>query len=113
VLQCQNIAMAEFADRLQNMTPELSWPVADATGIEGGWDFTLTYSRRFPGMAMAIGARGGDMGGPPGVASAPEPEMGMSLFEAVDKQLGLKLEQQKRSMPVIVIDHIDLKPTEN
>jgi uncharacterized protein (TIGR03435 family) len=46
ILTCQNITMAQFADRLQNMAPELSWPVVlDATGIEGGWDFTLTFSR--------------------------------------------------------------------
>ncbi len=26
------------------MTPELSWPVTDATGLEGGWDFSLTFA---------------------------------------------------------------------
>jgi uncharacterized protein (TIGR03435 family) len=31
----------------------------------------------------------------------------------VEKQLGLKLEMQKRSMPVIVIDHLEQKPTDN
>jgi uncharacterized protein (TIGR03435 family) len=31
----------------------------------------------------------------------------------VEKQLGLKLEKQQRSMPVIVIDHIEQKPTDN
>jgi uncharacterized protein (TIGR03435 family) len=45
VLTCQNITMAQFADRLQGMTQELNWPVLDATGIEGGWDFALTFSR--------------------------------------------------------------------
>ena len=36
-----------------------------------------------------------------------------SLFDAVEKQLGLKLEGQKRTYPVFVIDHIDEKPTDN
>jgi uncharacterized protein (TIGR03435 family) len=36
----------------------------------------------------------------------------MTIFEAIER-LGLKLEQRKRSVPVIVIDHIEPKPTEN
>ena len=112
VLACQNITMAQFADRLQNMTSELSWPVLDATGMEGGWDFTLTYSMNFPVMALA-GRGGGDAGQPGSAPAAADPSGGYTLFEAVEKQLGLKLEAQKRPMPVIVIDHIEQKPTEN
>ena len=42
-----------------------------------------------------------------------EPTGALTLFEAVEKQLGLKLEMRKRSMSVIVIDHLEQKPTEN
>jgi uncharacterized protein (TIGR03435 family) len=42
-----------------------------------------------------------------------EPNGAISLFEAVDKQLGLKLEQQKRSAQVLVVDHVEEKPTDN
>ena len=28
--QCQNITMAQFAERLQNLAPGLNWPVSDA-----------------------------------------------------------------------------------
>lgn len=112
VLNCQNITMAQFADRLQNQSPELRWPVLDATGIEGGWDFSLTYSPN--GMAFNVAGRGGDAGaGPVGAPSASDPTGGYTLLEAIEKQLGLKLELQKRSMPVVVIDHIEQKPTEN
>ena len=107
LLTCQNITMAQFADRLQNMAPELSWPVLDATGIEGGWDFALRFSRN---VGMGRG-RGGDAEG--AAPSASEPTGAFTLFEAVEKQLGLKLETHKRPMPVIVIDHIEQKPTEN
>jgi uncharacterized protein (TIGR03435 family) len=31
----------------------------------------------------------------------------------VNKQLGLKLEMRKRAMPVLVIDHVEEKPTDN
>jgi uncharacterized protein (TIGR03435 family) len=37
----------------------------------------------------------------------------MSLYDAVSKQLGLKLVKEKRPMPVLVIDRIDDKPMEN
>ena len=33
--------------------------------------------------------------------------------DAVSKQLGLKLELEKRPAPVLVIDHVEQKPTEN
>jgi uncharacterized protein (TIGR03435 family) len=107
-LTCQNITMAQFADRLQNMTPELSWPVLDATGIEGGWDFVLTFNRN---AGMRGGGRGGDAEG--AMPAVSEPTGAFTLFEAIEKQLGLKLEMRKRPMPVIVIDHIEQKPTEN
>jgi uncharacterized protein (TIGR03435 family) len=110
VLTCQNATMAQFADYLQYMSPELSSPVADATGIDGTWDFTLTFSMNF-GMPMM--ARGGDAPAGAGPAAPPDPSGGMSIFEAVEKELGLKLEKQKRTMPVIVIDHLEQKPTEN
>jgi uncharacterized protein (TIGR03435 family) len=42
-----------------------------------------------------------------------DPVGGVSLFEAMDKQLGLKLQAQKRMYPVFVIDHIEEKPTDN
>ena len=60
VFSCQNVTMDEFAERMQNMTQELSWPVANATGIEGRWDFTLTFSMGMPMMGPAAGrGRGG------------------------------------------------------
>jgi uncharacterized protein (TIGR03435 family) len=112
VMTCQNITMAQFTERLQNIAPDLNWPIADATGIEGGWDFTLTFS---PMASMMMGGgRGGDAGPAAGsVPSAAEPTGGLTIFEAIEKELGLKLEKQKRSMPVTVIDHIEQKPTEN
>jgi len=116
VFKCQNITMALFAERLQNMAPDLSWPVLDATGIEGGWDFTLTFSMRamMGAPMMAAQARVGDAGpATSAVPSAADPTDGYTLFEAMEKQLGLKLEKQKRTMPVTVIDHIEPKPADN
>ena len=73
--------------------------VVDASGIQGAWDLTLTYRVVPP-------ARNTDGG-------ASDPGGGVSLFDAIEQQLGLKLQQATRRMPVFVIDHIEETPTEN
>lgn len=122
VMICQNISMEEFTERLRGMAPELAWPVTNSTGLEGGWDFTLVYNPNLAFLAtMAAAGRGapagaaqsGEAPGAPAVQAASDPIPGYTLFEALEKQLGLKLEKQKRSLPIIVIDHIEQKPTEN
>ena len=123
-LTCTNVTMDEFAERFEGMGPDFNWPVANATGLEGGWDVILTYDQRsimFRGAMM--GGRGGGAAGGGGAAdanpasgampTASDPTGGITIFEAVEKQLGLKLQKQKKQMPVIVIDHIEQKPTEN
>ena len=104
-LGCRNVTMAEFSERLQAVAPGLGRGVTDATSLEGGWDVSLTYLP-YP-MAMPV-RRAGD-----NPADAADPVGDYTIFEAVEKQLGLKLEAQKRSGPVIVIDHIEPAPTEN
>jgi uncharacterized protein (TIGR03435 family) len=46
-------------------------------------------------------------------ASDTDPSGGMGLFEAFEKELGLKLELQKRPMQVLVIDHAEQTPSDN
>jgi uncharacterized protein (TIGR03435 family) len=105
----QNMTMAEFVKLIPQMDPGIQ-DVADGTGLDGRWDFTITFT-----MSMMINgqARGGDgpQGGPGG-QQASDPTGGMSFADAVSKQLGLKLEQTKRPQSVLVIDHIESKPVE-
>lgn len=125
---CQNVTMAYFAERLQGLASGLNWPISDDTGLEGGWDLALAFSNRPMMVGMAMPAPppppgGGTVGGMAGSApagggggampAASEPSGGQTIFEAIEKQLGLKLEKVKKSMPVIVIDHIEQRPTEN
>jgi uncharacterized protein (TIGR03435 family) len=118
LVTCQGITMAQFADKLRTLASGyIHTPVLDATGLEGGYDFTLSFSPA--GMAQMAG-RGG-RGGEPGPftpsadpsAAVSDPNGAITLSEAVEKQLGLKLEAQKRPVPVLVIDHIEQKPIEN
>ena len=116
---CQNITMAQFADQLQMIAGSyISHPVVDATGLEGAWDFTLSFSPIAPGQLAGLlnGARGAPPVGAAGAGdiTASDPiGGGASLFDAVEKQLGLKLEKERRTYPVFVIDHIEEKPTDN
>jgi uncharacterized protein (TIGR03435 family) len=112
LVTCQNMTLAQFASLIPNIAGGyIRTPVLDETGIEGAWDFTLSFSPA--GMVNGgggRGGRGGDLGPPSGDAA--DPGGGLSLFEAVSKQLGLKLAMQKRPLPVLVIDHVE-QPTDN
>jgi uncharacterized protein (TIGR03435 family) len=102
LLQCQNITMAQFADQLMPVSAnDFAYAVADATGISGRWDFMLSYTPT------------GDRRNPIVAGEQADPSGAMSIFEAVKKQLGLRLEMRKRMLPVLVIDHIEEKPVEN
>jgi uncharacterized protein (TIGR03435 family) len=104
--------MKQFAEQLPALAGGyLFSPVLDSTGLEGAWDFTLNFS--MAGVAN-MGSRGAD-GSPASSdsATASDPSGALSLFDAISKQLGLKLEKQKRPLPVMVIDHVERKPTEN
>jgi uncharacterized protein (TIGR03435 family) len=113
LVTCQNMTMAQFADLLQKIAPGyIRSPVLDATGLDGAWDFTLSFSG--VNLLQNGPGRGGDAGQPAGaVPAASEPNGAVSLFDAVNKQLGLKLDMQKRPIPVLVIDHVEEMPTDN
>ena len=114
VLNCQNATMALFTERLRNAALGFHSPIQDATGLAGGWDFTLTFNPlSLLTMNLPIGpGRGGDAAGQ-GAPVAADPDGGYTIFESIEKQLGLKLEMRKQMLPVIVIDHLEQKPTEN
>jgi uncharacterized protein (TIGR03435 family) len=109
--------MAQFADLISVIASGYYLgPVLDSTGLDGGWDFTLSWSSA--GIARGISARGrgGDTGQPAAdipAAPDPNPNGALSISDAINQQLGLKLEEKKRSLPVLVIDHVEEKPTEN
>jgi uncharacterized protein (TIGR03435 family) len=117
LITCQNMTMTQFAERLQSLANGyVRVPALDATGLEGGWTFTVNFSPI--GLVQGGAGRGGDAGPAPAAGggaalAASEPTGALSLPEALDRQLGLKLELQKRPMPVLVFDHIAEQPLEN
>ena len=106
LITCQNMNMTQFAATLQNMAGGyVRAPIKDATGLEGYWDFSVNFS----GVNLLPGARFD----PNASSGASDPNGSMTLPEALQKQLGLKLEMEKRPIPVLVVDHVEDKPTEN
>jgi uncharacterized protein (TIGR03435 family) len=107
LVTCQNVTMAQFAAMLTDIAPGyLRTDVVDATGLEGGWDFTFSFS---PIGALQFSQnqnKGAD-------GEASDPSGVISLYDALTRQLGLKLEQHKRPAKVLVIDSIERTPTEN
>jgi uncharacterized protein (TIGR03435 family) len=111
---CQGTTMADLAVKLRQIigSDEVDHPVVDATGLEGAWDFEFTWSP--PPSRQAAGGRGEDArpASPDGLTAA-DPLGRLSLKDALNKQLGLKLELENRPMSVFVIDRLDQKPTDN
>jgi uncharacterized protein (TIGR03435 family) len=85
-----NASMAQIADFFGR---QLGQPVQDLTGLQGTFDLKLLWT---------LAERSAD-------ASADAP----SIFTAVQEQLGLKLQPQKVTVEVLVVDQVERFPTEN
>jgi bla regulator protein BlaR1 len=79
--------------------------VVDKTGLTGRYDFTLQWTPDNAPLPMLGGP--GEPGGAAHVEAATDSPP-ISVFTAIQEQLGLKLESEKDNVDVIVIDHIDL-----
>jgi uncharacterized protein (TIGR03435 family) len=103
---CTNVTLTEFGQLLPRYARDYTFlPVVDATALKGRWDFVLTFTA----AAAVQSARTQGAGG----GAAIEPTAAMTMGEAISRQLGLKLQEEKRPMPVLVIDSISETPTEN
>jgi uncharacterized protein (TIGR03435 family) len=106
----EGTALDSKGEMLPNIAPGyLRTNVVDATGLEGGYDFTFSFSPI--GALQATQAARPPT--PESTTEAPDPSGTISLFEALNRQLGLKLETTKRPVPVLVIDKVERKPLEN
>jgi uncharacterized protein (TIGR03435 family) len=88
LITAQSVGLVQLAGQLGG---NLNSKVENKTGLDGRYDFTL----RFASDDLSNSA-----------SNLP------SIFDAVQEQLGLKLESTKGPMDVIVIDRID-RPSEN
>jgi uncharacterized protein (TIGR03435 family) len=110
VLTCQNVTMAQFAEVVGSPGGRF-YANVDETGLTGGWDLTVSWMT--PAAAGLL--RQGDRASDPGAITTSSEPTGFvrSLDEALEQQLGLRLETRKRPVPILVIDHIEEDPKEN
>ena len=92
------------------LSSQLGQPVSDATGLTQKYDFVLSWVTG-PGGRGAAAASQSDGNSP--IAALGEADEGPNLVTAVQSQLGLKLEQKKGTMEVLVVDHAEKAPIEN
>ena len=103
LVTCTNVSMAYLASHLRFLASGyVHSDVLDSTGLEGGWDFTLSFSK-----VAQLQAR------KPGIGEASDPNGALPVQEALEKQLGLKLVTRTRPVHVLVIDRIERRPMEN
>lgn len=76
--------------------------VLDKTGLDGKYDFTF----EFAGYMYAGGAY------PPPLTDGAS-DTAPTLFEALQQQLGLRLDRTRARLNVLVVDHADRVPTPN
>jgi len=91
---CHNETMKQFAKDVHNMGGDyLDKPVVDSTGLDGGYDFDFKWTPR-----GALDRAGAD---------------GITIMDAVEKQLGLKLTLQTAPRQVLLVDSVNETPTPN
>jgi uncharacterized protein (TIGR03435 family) len=111
LVSCQNMTMPELADQLTRLAAGyVPAPVFNATGLDGAYDLTLSFSKKGDETKTIPASPS-----PSGENSASDPTLGgMSFYDAIQKQLGLKLEKREKiPLPVLVIDHVEQQPTDN
>jgi uncharacterized protein (TIGR03435 family) len=94
---CPRLIVTAFCELLGVM---LGRPIIDQTGIKGRFDFDVEFviDQSTPGFVSE--------------ATPGEPTLGVSIFTAVQEQLGLKLQSTKGPGEFLVIDHVE-KPSGN
>jgi uncharacterized protein (TIGR03435 family) len=103
----RGFGIGPFVSILNIGSKVLGRQIVDQTGLTGGFDIDLTYTPD----ALSAAALAARQGPPPPQAGAVDPH-GPTLMQALQDQLGLRLEARTLPLEVMVIDHIE-PPTEN
>jgi uncharacterized protein (TIGR03435 family) len=88
------------------LSGQVGQPVTDATKLTGNYEFELYWQSG----GRTRTATANDPNAP---LVAGDPDAGPTIFEALPSQLGLKLEQKKGPVDILVVEHAEKTPTEN
>ena len=91
---CSHMTSADIAQQVQALAPGYfrDGPVVDVSGLKGVYDFKLEWITN-------------------GEANNGSP--GPTMLDAVQGQLGLRLDRRRQAVETLVIDKLDRTPTEN
>lgn len=106
-VSCQHASAGDVANVVMKSAQDYlhGGQVIDSTGLNGTWEFSLDWtSARLYDAATS---------NPDGTSNAPPATSVISFSQALEDQLGLRLESKKIPTPILVIDHADRVPTEN
>jgi len=103
LVEATRMTMAELAHILQNGGDK---PVIDKTGLSGLYQFTIEIP---PFGSPALDAAVASIRNGEPIQRDPSPA---SLFKAVES-LGLKLEERRSPLEVLIVDKVETTPTEN
>jgi uncharacterized protein (TIGR03435 family) len=88
MIACKNTTMAELAQNLQQMASAyIDHPVVDSTGLDGGWNFLVGWTPK----AMLHTPQAAGVDPLAGVSADASDSNGITAFEAVERELGLRL----------------------
>jgi uncharacterized protein (TIGR03435 family) len=95
----------------RQLAGQLGKPVTDATGLQGKYDIAIYWAE---GTVRAAGPPpSAPGGGASAMAAVPEGESGPTLQQAIQEQLGLRLQATRGPVDFIVVDHLEKLPTDN
>jgi uncharacterized protein (TIGR03435 family) len=87
---------------VSQLTAIVGRTVVDKTGLTGRYDLTLKYTPEYLAFRSSTTAASEGQS-----ASSTSDPAGISIFKALQDQLGLKLESGKGPVEIIVIDHVE------
>lgn len=93
------------------LSDRLGRPVVDETGLKGKYDFDMEFAPNQVLLVVAPDGGPSPTGTDPGRDGLASPFP--SISQAVQSQLGLKLEPKKLPVEIIVVDQAEKVPTEN
>jgi uncharacterized protein (TIGR03435 family) len=106
VYTCQNTTMAQFCEHLLEVANlYLHPPLVDMTAMKGAYDFELSWTA-MNRLGPVVGVDGAPVGSP--IARADD----LTIFDGIQQQLGLKLEEQMHPVPILVVDHANQTPSD-
>jgi len=93
---CRNITMNAFAEGLQAMIGSnlVPGPIVNGTGLKGAWDFDLHWTHQYVHLDRL-------------------PQGHTTISDALDQQLGLKLEERPVRAPALLVVSVNRTPTAN